>query len=129
MSYSKKKTFKSGGKMRNIQKHLDNLNTLIDTYQSTEKSDGNTLVGIAQDISITLYWLSEEKTKKHDDFEKYVFSLTTDKNMTVSRAINAAEVKHPDLYRLRYIIRAGYSILDIIRTQISYLKAEIHNTK
>lgn len=115
--------------MRNIQKHLDNLNTLIDTYQSTQKSDGNTLVGIAQELSVTLYWLSEEKTKEHDNFEKYVFSLTTDKKMTVNRAINAAEVAYPNLYRLRYIIRAGYSVLDIIRTQISYLKAEIHNTK
>jgi hypothetical protein len=115
--------------MRNIQKHLDNLHALIDTYQSTPKSDGNTLVGIAHELSITLFWLSEEKTKEHDNFEKYVFACINEKKLNVNRAINAAEVAYPNLYRLRYVIRAGYSILDIIRTQVSYLKSEMQNTK
>jgi hypothetical protein len=115
--------------MRNLQPHLDTLHTLIDTYQATPKSDGNTLVGIAHELSVTLFWLCEEKTKEHENFEKYVFALTSDKKLTVARAINAAELEYPNLYRLRYAIRAGYAILDIIRTQVSYLKTEMSTLK
>jgi len=38
-------------------------------------------------------------------------------------------VAFPMLYRLRYVIRAGYSVLDIIRTQVSYLKSEMNNLR
>ena len=112
-----------------LTKHIKQLNDLIETYQSTPESDGGTLLALAQQISVSLYWLSEEKTREHKNFETYVFQLTTKEKMNVNRAINAAEVAFPNLYRLRYILRAGYSILDIIRSQVSYLKSERINTQ
>jgi len=112
-----------------IEKNISKLNDLIEEYQETQLSDGTTLVYLAQQISAILYWLSEEKTRQHNNFEKYVYVLTTEKKLNVNRAVNSAEVAYPLLYKLRYVIKAGYSILDIIRTQISYLKNEMQNTK
>lgn len=112
--------------MRNLIKHIEELNAYIEQYQNTPESDGETLLKLAQQISGTLYWLSEEKTREHKNFEAYVFEQTK-QGMTISKAVNSAEVAYPNLYRLRYLIRAGYSVLDIIRSQVSYLKKEKHN--
>jgi hypothetical protein len=112
-----------------LEENIEKLNKLIEQYQNTSLADGNTLIYLAQQIAGILYWLSEEKTKQHTNFEKHVYVLTTEQKLNVNRATNLAEVLYPNLYKLRYIIKAGYSILDIIRTQISYLKNEMINIK
>jgi hypothetical protein len=115
--------------MRNLNEKLEQLNTLIETYHGTPSSDGTTLVSLAQEISAVLYYLSEEKSKEHDNWQRCVNYKVKDLKMNVNRAENDAHVAFPMLYRLRYVIRAGYSVLDIIRTQVSYLKSEMNNLK
>jgi hypothetical protein len=56
-----------------------------------------------------------------------VFDLTTNKKMTVARAINFAEVDVPELYMLRRLLDSGYRCSDSIRTHISFLKLEKRN--
>jgi len=115
--------------VRNLNEKLEQLNTMIETYQGTPSSDGNTLVELAQNISAVLYYLSEEKSKEHDNWQRAVNHMVRDLKMNVNRAENDAHVAFPMLYRLRYVIRAGYSVLDIIRTQVSYLKSEMNNLR
>ena len=112
-----------------IIKTIESLKVQIDTYHATEKSDGNTLVELAQNISVYLFYLSEQKTQYHDKYQKRLHQLITQEKMNVNRAQNQCEVEIPELYRLRYFIRSGYEILNIIRTQVSYLKHEATHTK
>ena len=97
-------------------------------YRETPESDGQTLLQIAQQMSSILYFISEEKTRKHKAFQQTLYDLITHEKMNVNRAENYANVLHPELYQLRYILRAGYEILNIIRSQVSYLKQELINT-
>jgi hypothetical protein len=119
---------KNGGKMELI-KTIESLKAQIDTYHATPLSDGGTLVELAQNISVYLFFLSEQKTMYHDKYQKRLHQLVTQEKMNVNRAQNQCEVEVPELYRLRYFIRSGYEILNIIRTQVSYLKHESHQTR
>jgi hypothetical protein len=40
-----------------------------------------------------------------------------------------ADVRYPELYELRRAMDAAYTVVNAIRTNISYLKSEIHNSK
>lgn len=111
--------------INDIQATINRLNECIMTYRDTNPSDGNSLLAIAQEISTLLYFLSEEKTRQHDNWQRCVYDMTTNKGMNVNRAENAAYVMYPQLYHLRYIIRAGNEVLNIIRSQVSFLKAEL----
>jgi hypothetical protein len=112
-----------------LQKTIDLLRLCIENYRDTDPNDGNTLLAIAQEVTALLYYLAEEKTRYHDNWQKYVFELTTTQKMNVNRAENSAHVEYPQLYQLRYIIRAGNEVVNIIRSQVSYLKSEINNLK
>jgi hypothetical protein len=112
--------------MNDLQSTIDDLHACIDTYRGTEPTDGNTLLALAQEISTLLYYLAEEKTRYHDNWQRYLYALITEQKMNVNRADNAAHIAYPQLYQLRYIIRAGNEVLNIIRSQVSYLKAEMN---
>jgi len=49
--------------------------------------------------------------------------------MTVSRAVNIAEVEVKEMYLIRRISDAAYRNCDAIRTNISFLKNERNNSK
>jgi hypothetical protein len=49
--------------------------------------------------------------------------------MSVARAQVEADVRYPELYELRRTMDAAYTVVNAIRTNISYLKSEIHNSK
>ena len=115
--------------MTDLEQTIQHLHACVETYRATQPSDGNTLLALAQEISSLLYFLSEEKTRYHDNWQRYVYELTTTQKMNVNRAENAAHKAYPQLYRLRYIIRAGNEIVNIIRSQVSYLKNEMNNFK
>ena len=75
-----------------------------------------------------MFYLENERASIKKQYEQRIYELTTDKKMTVSRAVNFAEVEVPELYFLRRIMDSGYRISDAIRTNISFLKRERNNS-
>lgn len=115
--------------MTNFEKTLENLATYIQAYDDVALNDGESLNFLLQKINTTLFYLESERAKFKKQYEKRIYELTTDKKMTVSRAVNFAEVEVPELYLLRRIMDSGYRISDAIRTNISFLKNERNNSK
>jgi hypothetical protein len=110
--------------MKQFEKTLSDLTEYIQAYDDTAQNDGETLNYLLKKISVTLAYLETERANFKKAYELRIFDLTTNKKMTVARAVNFAEVDVPELYLLRRIMDSGYRILDAIRTNISFLKHE-----
>jgi hypothetical protein len=113
--------------MTNFEQSLENLTSYIQAYDDVSLNDGESLNFLLQKINTTLFYLETERANFKKQYEMKVFDLTTNKKMTVARAINFAEVDVPELYLLRRIMDAGYRCSDAIRTNISFLKSEKRN--
>ena len=113
--------------MTNFEKTLENLTTYIQAYDDISLNDGENLNFLLQKINTALFYLENERANFKKQYEQRIYELTTDKKMTVSRAVNFAEVEVPELYFLRRIMDSGYRISDAIRTNISFLKSEKRN--
>ena len=113
--------------MTNFEKTLENLTSYIQAYDDVSLNDGENLNYLLQKINTTLFYLENERSIFKKQYEMKVFDLTTNKKMTVARAVNFAEVDVPELYMLRRIMDSGYRISDAIRTNISFLKSEKRN--
>lgn len=110
--------------MKDFEKTLENLTTYIIAYDDTSLSDGDNLNFLLQKITTTLAFLEKHRAHYKLEYEKEIYQLTTDKGMTISKAVNFAENRVPELYMLRRIMDSGYKVADSIRTNISYLKHE-----
>ena len=113
--------------MNNFEQTLENLTSYIQAYDDVSLNDGESLNFLLQKINTTLFYLENERSIFKKQYEMKVYDLTTDKKMTVARAVNFAEVEVPELYMLRRIMDSGYRISDAIRTNISFLKSEKRN--
>jgi hypothetical protein len=113
--------------MNNFEQTLENLTSYIQAYDDVSLNDGESLNFLLQKINTTLFYLENERALFKKQYEMKVYDLTTDKKMTVARAVNFAEVEVPELYMLRRIMDSGYRISDAIRTNISFLKSEKRN--
>jgi len=101
-----------------LEKSLDYLTEQIKLYRQTDIMDGEGLVQLLQQITATLYYLENERSKFHDEFQRIINSLVLDGN-SVSRAENEAHVQIPQMYKLRHVMQCSYEIVGAIRTQIS----------
>lgn len=107
---------------------LEKLNKFVNEYYKCNLQDGEQLNNLLKNITGLLYYLETLRSNIHNDYETKVFELVKSK-MTVSRAINEANVLYPQMYQLRRVMDAGYRITDAIRTNISFLKSEKNNSK
>ena len=115
--------------MNNFETTLENLTSFIQAYDDISLNDGENLNYLLQKINTTLFYLESERSIFKKKYEQRIYELTTDKKMTVSRAVNFAEVEVPELYMLRRILESGYRCSDSIRTHISFLKNERNNSR
>ena len=111
-----------------MEEQIKNFNKYVNEYYSCALSDGVRLNTLLQKLTAILEYLSQEKAKYKLEYEKTVFNLVRE-GSSVARAINEAEVKHPELYLLRQIVTSGYRVADAIRTNISFLKSEMSHLK
>ena len=110
--------------MKNFEKELENLAMYIQAYEDTSLNDGEALNELLQKINVTLFYLEKERANFKKSYENRIFELTTDKKMTVARAVNFADVNIPEFYLLRKTIEVAIRCQDSIRTHISYIKFE-----
>ena len=109
-----------------MKEHLDNITSIIDTYYGVQDPTGTMLVEWLKDMTSLLYYLETERAKIHEQWQKVVFRLVSN-GKTVSRAENEAHTIHPEMYKLRRVMDAGYRVVDAMRSQLSFIKAEMNN--
>lgn len=107
---------------------LEKLNTYVNQYYKMDLRKGAELNILLQKLTGLLFYLETLRSEIHDLYESEVFNSVKD-GSSVSRAVNEANVSHPEMYRLRRVMDAGYKVADAIRTNISFLKNEMSNIK
>ena len=105
---------------------LNNIRTIIDTYNAMTVLNGHELNYLIKDLTANLFYLEEIRSGYHDKYEGIIHKLVAE-GKTVSRAKNQANVEVKEMYLIRRVMDAGYRIADAMRTNISYLKTEKHN--
>ena len=111
-----------------MKKVLEEIADIINQYNKMIEIDGTELNYLIKQLTTRLYYLETQRSEYHKQYQSIIFNLTQD-GKTVSRAENEAHDKIPEIYMLRRIMNAGYRVVDAMRTNISYLKFEITNTK
>ena len=112
--------------MTALGKALNHLTDCIKKYRTANLMDGECLNTCLQQITATLFYLETERAKVHEKFQQHL-NLCVLEGMAVSRAENEANVKYPEMYKLRRIMEAGYECVGAIRSNLSWLKAEKSN--
>ena len=107
---------------------IEKLNAYVSQYYKCSLQDGNELSMLIQKITSLLYYLETVRADIHNNYQIMVFELVKQK-MSVSRALNEADVCYPQMYQLRRVMDSGYKICDAIRTNISFLKSEMSHSK
>lgn len=111
-----------------MEKELLTLTDFIGIYKDCDATtDGNTLTECLKQITSALFFLEIERSKAHEKWQGIVHTLVIKQGMTVSRAENEAHVLVPEMYKLRRIMDSGYTTVDAIRTNISWIKAGLNN--
>lgn len=111
-----------------MKKALDHITEQIQQYRKLEVLDGETLNIILQQITGTLFYLETERAKYHDKYQNKLNQLILE-GSNVNKAVIVADVEIPELYMLRRIMESAYECVGAIRTNISWLKTEKHNTQ
>lgn len=107
-----------------LNKALEHLTNNILKYRKLKDlTDGATLNFLLKEISGTLFYLENIRANIHDQFQNKIHLLVT-QGESVSRAENTAHKEFPEMYLLRRIMDSAYTVIDSIRTNISFLKSE-----
>jgi hypothetical protein len=113
--------------MKELESQLEKLYKYTNEYYKLSSQDGSQMLEIAKKIASILLYLAKVKSDVHYEFQLKINELTENKKSSVARAENIAHCLYPENYKLRQILKAGYEILNIIRSQVSYLKQEMNN--
>ena len=106
-----------------MDEQVEKLNSFINEYYKSGL-DGVKLNELGKNISALLYYLESVRSEIHNEFQINIDQLIEEGN-SVSRATNKTHVDYPAMYQLRDLMKAGYEVLGMIRTNISFLKQEM----
>jgi hypothetical protein len=119
------------GSKKDLEELLPMLDDCIDDYHRYDNLSMDQLMDLHRRITTINYYLATKKVEAYKDWNECVKTLTkldgNGKKMPYNRASNEADLKHPELYMLRTIIKESTAIAEGIRSNISQLKAQIQN--
>ena len=114
--------------MTDFDKALEHLSNCIMEYRKMEVLEGNRLNTLLQQITGTLFYLEKQRAAYHNQWQQLVHKLVSEGN-AVNRAENEAHVQVPEMYLCRKVMDAGYTVSEAIRSNLSWLKTEMNNSK
>lgn len=114
--------------MSNLETALNHISDQVKRYRTLDPMDGNGMVECLRQIASTLYYLEGERATYHDKWQTIVHQGIL-KGDSVSGSENKAHLEVPEMYKLRKLMTSAYSVCEAIRTQVSYLKHEMNQSK
>ena len=105
--------------MKELTQWLDKYSEIVDTYDSLEWNDGKEVSALMKDLGIVLSHLEFLRSNYHKAWTAVCHS-----EKTVAAGEREADLQVPELYLLRRVMTAGYRVLDVMRSNISYIKKE-----
>jgi len=107
---------------------LDKITTIIEDYNSSDGHHPEGLLNMARTLAANLFFLEKHRANIQKKFEGQKYLLINNDGMPVSKAENVCNFRYPEMYMLRRVMEAGYKNLDIMRSEVSWLRAEMNNT-
>jgi tryptophan 2,3-dioxygenase len=114
--------------MTDFEKALSHLSDQVKRYRQMEILEGNELNEILQQVTGTLFFLEKQRAEYHDQWQRHVHRLVQN-GESVNKSENSAHVAIPEMYLCRKVMDAGYTVAEAIRSNLSWLKTEINNSK
>ncbi len=102
-----------------LEEALSEYNSIVDTYYGIGSDDCETISELAKNLSVILSYLSWEQ---HEAYKKWV-AIIESSTLAYNKSEIIAHYKVPELYMLRKVVKSGYEILNIMRSNISYSKS------
>lgn len=109
--------------MKDLQLALDQLSAEVKAYRGCDLQNGNALNHHLQQITGIMFYLSTAQGEFKDSWDSEVQQGILS-GLSVARAEHEADIKFPQLYKLRKIYHSADLCASAIRTHISYLKSE-----
>lgn len=106
-----------------LKEALDHITENIELYRNADIKDGHQLAMILQQVSATLFFLETERAKYHEQWQNIVSKFVLS-GKTVARSENEAHVSIPEMYMLRRVMDSAYTVVEAIRSNISWIKHE-----
>lgn len=103
-----------------LEEALSEYRSIVDTYYGVGSEDCDAISELAKNLSVILSYLSWEQHVAHVEWVKIIENST----IAYNRSENLAYYKVPQLYMLRKVVKSGYEILNIMRSNISYSKSK-----
>ena len=103
---------------------LLSIDTIINEYQKSTNHHPQGIIDMMINLSANLYSLESYRTMYHQVFEERVHKLKNE-GWKVNAAQNEASVEIPQLYELRRKMERADNVLQVMRSQLSLLKAEM----
>lgn len=102
--------------MKNLEQILDTINKSCDRYETCKLSLVSDQSEILRDLSTALFKLSDLKVKAHEEWMSFYFQS---KGKSEAAKEREADMKCPELYKIRNFLSAGYKVLDSVRSTLS----------
>ena len=108
-----------------MKESLDAITTIIEDYAKGQHSP-EALLDMARGLAAHLFYLEKERSEIHKKFEGQKYLLM--KTLAANKAETQCNFMYPEMYMLRRVMEGAYKNLDIMRSEISMLKREIHHS-
>jgi hypothetical protein len=115
-------------KLKDVVSAFQKVDSVIEWYSTTKRTQTSPdmLIEAAKQLNGALYILEKER---HLAFEKHTSCILEHieegKSKAESETLANREVS--ELYKYRRLMEAAYRVLDMIRTDISFMKFELSN--
>jgi len=100
---------------------LNDLAAIINGYHKEPDPTGEQLNRSIKNVSSILFYLTTERINAHKKYNSIMFDKGSN---SVSAQEIVAKEKVPELYELRYIIKAGYECLNAMRSNLVSIRKE-----
>lgn len=103
----------------NLTEALKEYNSVIDTYYGLDWDSRPEISDLLRRLSVILSYLEHLRSEYHKKWNEISF-----RGPSVAAGERSADKEVPELYMLRRITKAGYSVLDAMRSNISASKKD-----
>lgn len=105
-------------------KPIEKIGAAIKEFGEMQDFDIHRLLQLLQTVESNHIELALFRHEIHFEYQGKMKELT-DKKVSVSKAIVECDIKFPELYKVRQVMRSAERAADAMRTIISLLKAEL----
>lgn len=110
-----------------MKESLDKISSIIEDYNSGTGHPPEALLDMARTLAANLFYLEKHRSEIFKRYEGQKYMLINS-GMAVNKAENKANFMIPEMYMIRRVMDGAYKNLELMRSELSWLKTEMNNT-